>query len=435
MVYWFGISPLGVCRRTCHEISGLAVGLATRLIFDFSAMAFCVVCNCSLDMCRIKNLRDVNFGKGESKNLADLVLEMIATVGGKNKICKLLSEQSCLPCFRRLSSFAELRDMVYNQQSEIITKVLATLAQHSKSSKKKSVKWDDKLGGLTLIKEPIIPRPTEDILNHISLRSIISMDAEITITEEENGGAAIDFQVVEGISDLQKENGLFGCRFCKREFSKSTFAINHMLEVHGKLLHKCDTCSQEFRLKDELDQHKMVHLKDGPFPYQCGSCPKGFHNLAEFREHSKNHESRKKFGCGQCGRKYDDEIKLNQHMANHKSKPYFCFRCKKTFRSHNSCLRHQKTHSENQRFSCNLCSKQFTSAENLHVHLKNHNKPFRYVVWSSSFFPYLLTDLYFSDVECVAKVSTRKCNSTNTLKVMCSISVLNAPSAARNACL
>ena len=90
----------------------------------------------------------------------------------------------------------------------------------------------------------------------ISLRSIIGMDAEITITEEENGGTAFEVEVVEGISDLKRDNGFYGCRFCKKEFVDSSYSITHMQKVHGKLLHTCDFCGEEFRLKSEIDQHK-----------------------------------------------------------------------------------------------------------------------------------------------------------------------------------
>ena len=228
-----------------------------------------------------------------------------------------------------------------------------------------------------MITKTVIPHPEHDNQNHIPSRSIISMDAEITITEEENGETAIDLEIVEGISDLRRPSGYFGCRFCKREFSAPNYAIKHMQDMHGKLLHKCDVCSKEFRQKAEVDKHRATHLRDEPLPYPCSSCPQSFKTFEEFQDHSRTHQMMKKFGCAQCGRRFKDEAKLHKHMINHNTNPYSCQRCKKTFRSKHTYLKHRKMHGDNQKFTCDLCNKHFSSAESLHMHLKNHSKPYR----------------------------------------------------------
>jgi len=230
-----------------------------------------------------------------------------------------------------------------------------------------------------------LPRPEPDSQKQIPSRSIIGMDAEITITEEENGTTAIDLEIVEGISDLIKPSGFFGCRFCKRQFTSPNFAIKHMQHMHGKLLHKCEVCSKEFRQKDEFDTHRATHLEETQLPYPCGNCVRSFKTFEEFQEHSRTHQQIKKFGCAQCGRRFKDETKLHKHMINHNLNPYSCQRCKKTFRSKVTWLKHRKLHGDNQKFSCDLCSKHFLSADALHLHLKNHSKQLRCLVCDKVF--------------------------------------------------
>lgn len=343
-------------------------------------MLTCLVCSCSLEEERCKNLKEVQHGESGIKSLFDFVLDLVQTSNIKGKSGKITNENTCLPCFRELLSLSEAQKLFHSKQMDFLKKISVHNGQNTKNGKKKCTGTTSSKT-LNIIKEAIPVQSQESQETQppegLSLQSIISMDAEITITEKENGGTEIDFEVVEGISDLKRANELYGCRFCKKEFISSSYAIAHMQEVHGKLLHKCDVCGQEFRLKSEIDEHRAYHLKDAPYPFQCGSCPKGFETFDAFQEHSKLHLLKKKFGCGQCGRKYDDESKLNQHMSTHQSKPYACNRCNKTFRSNHSCVKHQKLHGEHFRFSCNICSKQFSSAENLHTHLKNHNKPFK----------------------------------------------------------
>lgn len=343
-------------------------------------MLSCIVCCCSLGETRWKNLKEVRHGKDGKKSLLDLVSELVISSTVKAKAGKLGGEYACLPCFREISFLSDLQQTFSNKQAEVLKKITESRGLHTKNGKNKAAGPNkDSVRVLQITKEAIPTHSQENAHNGgLSLQSIMSMDAEITITEKENGGTEIDFEVVEGISDLKRANNIYGCRFCKKEFVTSAFAINHMQEFHGRLLHKCDICGQEFRLKGELEEHCVSHLNDAPLPFQCGSCFKGFETFEAFQEHNKLHEMKKKFGCAQCGRKFDDEGKLNQHMANHQSKPYACNRCNKTFRTSHSCVKHQKLHSEHPRFNCNLCSKHFVSAENLHTHLKNHNRPHKY---------------------------------------------------------
>lgn len=390
-------------------------------------MVSCVVCNVFVSDRRCKNLRECKRGKDSKESLLDLVLDLAAPSSAKPKSgTKLTSEHACLPCFRELNSLSELEIIFNSKQSEMSRKINENRSQLPKNGRKKQQGNKENAKILTVIREPFIAQVLPGIsfqttINEenagLALESILSMDAEITITTKENGEAEIDVEVVEGISDLQRANGKYGCRFCKREFVSAEFAISHMKEVHGKLLHKCETCGQEFRLKCEMDEHKVSHLKDGPMPFQCGTCPRGFQNFEAFQEHNKLHHLRKKFGCGQCGRKYDDENKLNQHMASHQIKPYSCTKCNKLFRSSHACLRHQRLHGENMRYSCNLCSKQFTSAENLHTHLKNHNKPFRY--FRSTFFYFVNNPIFsFKGVIFATRALILKIHLRSTMKIM-----------------
>ena len=370
----------------------------------------CLVCNTTIAETRAKNLKQVPCGKeAKKKTLLDLVTSL-ASSSGRGKSAKgVVSDHACLPCFRELMSIYELKEMLENKQNEICRKISETRSQSVNKNSKKATSPPTSIGSRVLsVTKEIVSRQERTFAASlseidISMRSMIGMDAEITITEEENGSTAIDVEVVEGISDLKRDNGLFGCRFCKKEFVDSKYSITHMQEVHGKLLHSCDVCGAEFRLRSEIDQHKgefmfqevesrsfvsiyciffcfpASHLKEPPLPFQCSQCPKGFNNFENFQEHTRVHEMKKKFGCAQCGRRFDDDFKLNQHMLSHQSKPFYCAKCNKHYRSHHSCAKHQKLYGETAgRFNCNLCSKSFTSADYLHNHLKNHNKAFKY---------------------------------------------------------
>lgn len=234
----------------------------------------CVVCNTTISETRAKNLKQVHYGKeANKKTLFDLVTSLASDVrgkfsSGKGKLAKIVNDHACLPCFRELSFIYELKETLENKQNEICKKISVSHSQSlNKTSKKapspqsdSSVESRARVLSLTkeiVSREEVIPETCAGLSEiDISMRSIIGMDAEITITQEENGSTAIDVEVVEGISDLKRANGLYGCRFCKKEFVDSSYSITHMQEVHGKLLHSCDVCGAEFRLRSEIDQHK-----------------------------------------------------------------------------------------------------------------------------------------------------------------------------------
>jgi len=309
---------------------------------------------------------------------------MVTSHTKSKTVPKLGSERSCIPCFRELSALSVLEQTFTKKRNEFVSKITDSLSVNLKVGKRK-VEKSLPVKILSLSRE-LVPQTAEvrvEQTHTVSLDSLIQMNsdheitAEITITQDGNGGAAIDFEVVDSNSDLKKQNGHYGCRFCKREFISLSSSITHMQTIHGKLVHTCDTCGHEFQLKSDLDHHRANHLKDGPLPYQCGVCPKGFKFLERYNDHIKLHEQKKKFGCAQCGRKFADEVKLNTHMANHKRKPFSCQRCKKTFRNFHNCTKHSSTNEDNQRYVCNLCNKVFTTATSLHIHLKNHNKAYK----------------------------------------------------------
>lgn len=356
-------------------------------------MVSCAVCKKSLEGTRYKDLKGTLIGNDGSKTFLDLVAQLAHPTSAKSRSAKLVSHQACLPCFRELSSYSELQSALQSKQAQLARKISGTKSSSAERNRPATMTT----GTLKITREAV-PKPPDSI--SLAMRSIVGMDAEITITEEENGGAAIDVEVVEGTSDLKRPNGLFGCRFCKKEFIRADCALNHMQEAHGRILHRCEICAQEFRLKSEMDRHRADHLTGDPYPYQCGNCPRAFQSFEAFQEHSKEHALKRRFGCGQCGRKYDAEDKLAQHMATHQLRPFACPRCGKTFRSQFAYVKHQRQHTATEtspatgslgapRFHCNLCPKNFSSAEGLHGHLKNHNKPFKYVFFSSFFFKFL----------------------------------------------
>jgi hypothetical protein len=227
----------------------------------------CLVCNTSIAETRAKNLKQFPNGKEpKKKTLYDLVTSLTSP-SGKGKSAKIVNDYACLPCFRELTSIYELQEILENKQKEIARKISESRNQSVNKNSNKATTLQSSVGSrvLRVTKEAILRQEIGGLSEiDISMRSIIGMDAEITITEEENGSTAIDVEVVEGISDLKRANGLYGCRFCKKEFVDSSYSITHMQEVHGKLLHSCDICGAEFRLRSEIDQHKgefvFLHL-------------------------------------------------------------------------------------------------------------------------------------------------------------------------------
>lgn len=222
-------------------------------------METCVVCNKILtEGLRIKDLTESKLSEDDPNiTLMDLVSDLIPpTLSGKGKAKKKKSVDmqrfSCLPCYRELTSLAELQTQLLEKQFQLLRKIEVSRLQEPQNNKRKKVavtQIKPAPNVLRITREVFIPPPPpppsppkENNDEMISLRSIVSMDAEITITEEENGGTAINVEVVEGTSDLKRPNGLFGCRFCKKEFIKPNFCFNHMQEMHGKILHTCQVC-------------------------------------------------------------------------------------------------------------------------------------------------------------------------------------------------
>lgn len=128
-----------------------------------------------------------------------------------------------------------------------------------------------------------------------------------------------------------KGRSRYSCNICQKEYTYLHYLKQH-LKKHkdNTLLHTCDVCGHEFKLRQNLLAHMRIHT--GEKPYQCKLCHKSFNQPYYMTVHMRIHQKEKPYQCSLCGVSFVTSSHLGRHMKSHNNiKPHKCTLCDKAF--------------------------------------------------------------------------------------------------------
>ena len=146
----------------------------------------------------------------------------------------------------------------------------------------------------------------------------------------------------------------------------------------------CKVCEKTFPRKNDLNTHKIVHLKQTDQKIDCPFCNEKckemnshlFLNHYEERMNpifQKFLEVEKKSICNYCGALFTNSGSLKTHMHQHSVKNYFCDECGKGFEEESLVMKHKKIHVDNP-VPCEICGTVLKNETKLQCHLRKHTK-------------------------------------------------------------
>ncbi|XP_068618828.1 zinc finger protein draculin-like isoform X2 [Battus philenor] len=169
----------------------------------------------------------------------------------------------------------------------------------------------------------------------------------------------------------------YTCKYCYKRFY-----IKENMRTHMKLQHArgmkianhyiCGVCEEPFLLKDKLDEHMTVHVKNEEL-LKCIFCNKQFTHNVLLNEHEKEHLITGKYKCTACDMSYDCRSNLALHIKSHlRIKDFVCQHCGKDFLRLTSMRRHVQICHAGQTIQCPICKKKLKG--HLTEHLRTHEK-------------------------------------------------------------
>lgn len=138
-----------------------------------------------------------------------------------------------------------------------------------------------------------------------------------------------------------------------------------------KVVYKCFTCGKEFKRKDHLQKHVIIHSDAKPFP--CLVCGKSFARKDRLKDHCVIHLSNG-WSCYFCGRMFSQRCILRKHEMIHRGvKPFSCELCDCRFSRKNDLIRHFTIHTGEKNHLCEVCGKRFSQKRLLKRHSNIHS--------------------------------------------------------------
>uniref|UniRef100_A0A8D2IWB6 Uncharacterized protein n=1 Tax=Varanus komodoensis TaxID=61221 RepID=A0A8D2IWB6_VARKO len=151
-----------------------------------------------------------------------------------------------------------------------------------------------------------------------------------------------DRQPVVNKQAIHKQDALFPCPECGKNFSRKSTLTRHRRVHTGVKPHQCTECGKRFL--HNLRVHERVHTGDRPF--SCALCGKAFKQSNALASHERVHTGERPFACPTCGKAFKQSSYLAIHARSHTGeRPYACGACSKAFARPSLLLQHQRVHS------------------------------------------------------------------------------------------
>jgi len=137
----------------------------------------------------------------------------------------------------------------------------------------------------------------------------------------------------------------------------------------------CNICKKRFKLKLDLNNHRLLHdkLNDNSRPYVCDICGKGYAKRCVMYTHKKRHSNKKPFECPICKKSFQIKGDMTSHQS---SRRYRCGICGLEFYWKDAVKRHELSHGavSEKLFTCQTCGKRFFTNARLRYHCLLHKK-------------------------------------------------------------
>ncbi|XP_046975227.1 zinc finger protein 234-like [Vanessa cardui] len=139
------------------------------------------------------------------------------------------------------------------------------------------------------------------------------------------------------------------CEFCQKRFLHlETLQVHKKSHEGESIVYKCAFCLDEQQDEAALRAHEATH--DGPKPYLCTICGKGYKKRETMIYHRKNHRAVKEYTCDICTKSFNASCKLQRHLAAHRAPRYVL------------------------RYECPVCAHMFNTRYHVQMHLATHQK-------------------------------------------------------------
>ncbi|KAJ8948028.1 hypothetical protein NQ318_003361, partial [Aromia moschata] len=155
-----------------------------------------------------------------------------------------------------------------------------------------------------------------------------------------------------------KQNHLYPCKQCDREFSEKYGLLRHM-NFHMEKNQRCDVCHEFFSFYGYTIHRRISHV-----PLNCKTCKKSFPSKARLKHHTDiaHPYPSKNYLCDVCGKSYAFKHLLRMHKALTHMKPdkkeYIeCSLCGKACMNKMTLGMHMaRMHPNSARFKCDSCN-------------------------------------------------------------------------------
>ena len=109
------------------------------------------------------------------------------------------------------------------------------------------------------------------------------------------------------------------------------------------------------------------------YDYKCQLCGKSYKQLTSLENHKCPSSEPNKVSCPSCNKKIS-KSNISHHLKIHAKKKFKCLKCKMSFNSEATLLKHSDTHKTVAVIECNICDKGFSCQSKLKKHMKSHSR-------------------------------------------------------------
>ena len=133
----------------------------------------------------------------------------------------------------------------------------------------------------------------------------------------------------------------------------------HIRNQHSRIF-MCDLCGKEFKRKECLKNHSLVHVENMKRDVQCDQCSATFFFVQRLKVHIRNVHGGKQYQCDVCEMKFNSKRILREHFVlTHADKSKLtqlqCEKCTEVFYLKRQLQKHMQQH--NKPLTCETCGK------------------------------------------------------------------------------
>lgn len=188
-------------------------------------------------------------------------------------------------------------------------------------------------------------------LANVSLQ-IVRVEGEVGgqawVTANRDPNVAIDTEIRPTYFKVEKKNGVFTCRECKKNFARLDSLRQHLAIHYEEYALKCSQCDMKFAwsstLKRHLEkEHKLSCTKEKRL-FKCQTCDRDFKSMVHRRVHiERDHLQVRNHKCDSCDKDFYAKDDLICHKRVHTGeKPFACRVCHKGFKHRSHRTRHER---------------------------------------------------------------------------------------------